>query len=463
METIVALATPPGLGGIAILKMSGPKALSILWTLFNGKSENSPDSGSRERGWRLVHGWIQMPWTSEVVDEVIVSVMRGPFSYTREDIVEINTHGGPVVVRRILDLILQQGARLAEPGEFTRRAFLNGRIDLTQAEAVIDLIEAKSEAAASVFSRMVQGGLGEEIRKLLSGCIRVLAEIDGLLEFGEEIEEETDFSGISKVMERELISPLKRLIESSEEGRLLREGFRVVIVGAPNAGKSTLMNSLLRSERAIVTSIPGTTRDLIHEPILLGGIPVVLTDTAGWHANPDPVEQIGMQKGREALGEAQLVVMLVDGTLPVYPLSEGELDEIRTERELILVYNKRDLLEGSGPSIPEVLKSLPILSISAKYGYGIDDLKRLIVERGMDGSRRSMEPSALIPNARQRQSLASALTAVSAGRNGILDQLPLDLVAEEVRTAIRHLEQIIGKHPSADVLDELFNRFCIGK
>lgn len=462
-DTIVGIATPAGYGGISILKISGSQSIPILNRLFrnNSTGDQSPKMPAPAR--RLLHGYIGDPVTGDIVDEVLVSVMEGPRSYTREDVVEINIHGGPVLTAKVLRLIVQEGGRIAEPGEFTKRAFLNGRIDLTQAEAVADLINAKSESGVKAFSHMAQGALGSTVRKIKERLVDILAEIEGSIDFYEEIEAVADGLKIADRVEIELRRPLEGILKRFDEGRVLREGLRVTIIGRPNVGKSTLLNSLVGSERAIVTSIPGTTRDLLEETVNIGGVPVVLTDTAGWHESQDLIEKIGIQKSRESVREADLIILMVDGSQPGLPFDLKDVELLDDKRTLV-VANKMDLVPSEPEWVEKRFSRFSRLKLSAKFGQGMEDLIEWISAKSMDGTAKRVKEDRVLPNARQKQTIDEALAALKRAESGCREKaVTLELTAEDLKSALGALERTLGERCSTDILDQVFSRFCIGK
>lgn len=462
-ETIVGLATPAGRGGISILKLSGSDALPILETVFTPSQNGRTPARSASNPRRLMHGHIRNPRDGAVIDEVLVSVMEGPKSYTRENVVEINLHGGPVVVQTVLNLLVDSGARIAEPGEFTKRAFLNGRIDLTQAEAVIDLINAKTEGGLRAFSSMIGGALGGRLSAIQTAITDVLAEIEGAIDFDEEIEALTDGGEIAGRIDCEIVGPISAILDTYHEGRLLREGFRVAIIGRPNVGKSTLMNALLGADRAIVTPIAGTTRDLLEETLNLGGVPVVLSDTAGWHESDDPVEIIGIEKSRGAAAEADLILLLVDATDPVLPEPFSTVAGF-DRQPILLVVNKMDLVAGAKVNGRSLVPSMDRVEISARYGHGLDQLAQRIRERATGGGGSSNSNSdAILVNCRQKQQLETVMASLKRAGAACGGQVQLELVAEDLRAALKGIERTLGQEISTDILDQVFSRFCIGK
>lgn len=449
-DTIVAVGTPPGAGGIGIVRMSGPDALTILRSLFR-PSTASPDVAPR----RLCHGHIAEPGGGEVVDEVLATFMPAPHTYTRQHVVEINAHGGPLVLRRIVELCLQQGARPATPGEFTLRAFLNGRIDLAQAEAVRDLVSARTSLAARQAIAQLDGALSARVgrpRDRLLGC---LAAVEAWIDF-DEVEE-------SPALGPELeaaVGELEELVRSAKAGIVRREGLRVAIVGRPNVGKSSLLNALLRADRAIVTDVPGTTRDTVEEAADVGGLTVVFVDTAGLDAGEteDPAERLGRERSRRALASAQMVLLVLDASVPLEP-ADREIAELTAGAPAaVVVWNKVDLGD-LGQSAP--LSGRPEVRISALTGLGLEALEQVILEQAL-GPGSAQEGPAL-NSERQRQAAMRALEAARDALTGVKSGLGLDAVAEDLRASCRALGEITGETVEEDVLARIFATFCVGK
>lgn len=463
-ETIAAIATPFGSGGIGIIRISGSKATAIAGALFRcagtGPDESSYQAIDCFASHHLNHGYIIQG--DHVVDEVLLVWMKAPHSYTVEDVIEIQSHSGAVVLNRILNLVLSHGARLAEPGEFTKRAYLNGRIDLSQAEAVADIICAKSETALQISTKQLTGAMRSAVGQFIERLNQLMAQIQAHLEFSEDMNEDLDNQHIKDELQQELIVPIKRLLTQYRNGHLLRDGVRLGIVGRPNVGKSSLLNYMLRKERAIVTHLPGTTRDLIEETFSIGGVPIVITDTAGLHATEDPVEKIGIQKTHENIEQSDLVLLVVDGTQAL--LSEDETIYLKIKsKKVILVINKMDLVAADRTLVlPEPLKHLPKVELSALTGKGVDALQTLVVEQAVGGVEVASDRG-VIPNLRQKLALDLCLGALERAVDGLALGGSEDLVVEDLGSAQTALNQIIGQDVQVDVLDEIFSRFCIGK
>ena len=458
-STIAAVSTAPGPGGIAIVRLSGPSAELILTRLFRPTQTRFPLDSHH-----LALGRIVDPDTGRVLDEVLAVLMRAPHSYTREDVAEIHTHGGPVVTGRVLELTLRAGARLAEPGEFTKRAFLAGRIDLSQAEAVAELIAAKGRAEAELAMAQLAGGLKERVLALREPLLDVLAHLEVALDFPEEEADILDPCQAAARLEKEALALLDELLASYESGRLFREGLELAIVGRPNVGKSSLLNRLLGDELAIVTPSPGTTRDLIEAEALVGGIPLTLVDTAGLETPArDEAEAEGQRRARARTAEADLVLLVLDQSQPLGNEDRRLLNLVR-ERPLIGVLNKMDLSPAFDPAqAASLLAPAPVARVSAKTGQGLGDLQALILEVVIGGRTRPDRLPALVPNARHRQALEEARGPLLAAIEGLRGGLPPEIVALEMQTALDRLGRITGQTLPEDVLDRIFETFCLGK
>ena len=454
MDTIAAISTPQGEGGIGVVRISGPSALYIARQIFRGKRE-----GMDLKSHRLYYGEIIDPDRRERIDEVLLAFLKGPRSYTGEDTVEIYGHGGTLVLTRILQVVLRKGARLAEPGEFTKRAFLNGRLDLSQAEAVIDVIRAKTDLGLSVAQDQLKGRLSMEINRIKDGLADLLAHVEAELDFPDEedvgeLSREAIVDGISEAKR-----DIERLLATYEEGMALREGLKVVILGRPNAGKSSLLNALLEEERAIVTPIPGTTRDVIEEVLNIKGLPVRLMDTAGLRKTMDEVESIGVRFAKERLKAADLVLYVVDGSGDV----EEDMDLIKgIDRRVMVVINKKDLVDTVRiKALKGYFKDYRRVVISALSGEGIEDLKEAIYREVMKHPCR--EGEVLITRERHRICLEEALHALSRGEETLAHGLPREFLASELRIALNSLGRITGEVTTEEILERIFSHFCVGK
>jgi tRNA modification GTPase len=460
-DTIAAISTPLGEAGIGIVRLSGPAAESIARRLFR---PHHPRQSWQSH--RLYLGHIVGP-QGEIVDEVLLSLMRAPHTYTREDVVEINCHSGYGVLRRILDLALAQGARLARPGEYTLRAFLAGRLDLTQAEAVLEVIQARTATHLQVAAAHLQGGLGRQLQQVRHDLLDLLARVEAALDFPEEAGELSP-AAIHNGLGVQTDS-MAALADTYEAGRLLREGLLVVIAGRPNVGKSSLLNRLLDMERAIVTEIPGTTRDLVEESITLGGVVVRFSDTAGLGPARDRVEALGIERTRERMRQADLVLYLVDGSLPLAPEDEESLAALAGRRGL-LVINKIDLPQTLTEAELSKCAPWPFTKISALTGQGIQALKEEIAAQALGGGLKVQ--GEILTQARHHQHLRQGLAFLGQARELLKPyakdkkyekEPPWELVALELAAAIRELAEITGEEVGEAILDRILGQFCLGK
>lgn len=466
-DTIVAIATPIGSSGIGIVRISGEKAICIAQLLFRKSTSRQAASDTHDLNdmpsHHLQHGYICDPDNADILDEVLLTIMRAPHSYTRQDVVEIQSHSGAVILGRILKLVIAHGARLATAGEFTRRAFLSGRIDLTQAEAVGDMIAAKSEDALQLAVTHLTGHMKEAVDGILKKLTGLEVEMEAVLEFGDELESaEIQRKQLCDEIQEQILNPIEALIAHYHEGYHFRDGIRLGIAGRPNVGKSSLLNYLIKRDRAIVTELPGTTRDLIEEHFNIDGLPVIITDTAGLHDTQDPVEVIGIQKTRETIDQADLILFMVDGDQPFVDADDRAICDIRNKR-IILVVNKIDLIKDSkNIQIPERFSAFPVYFISAKFGQGVEDLKNAIKEAVLGGV--SINPQrTLVPNFRQAMGLETARDAIERVREGLESGTGEELLLIDMDAARRSLSDIIGRTHDADLLDEIFGKFCVGK
>ncbi len=451
-ETIAAPATAPGEGGIGIVRISGARAEELISGFFR------PFSRTRYfESHRLYYGHF-LAADREVIDEVMVVIMRGPKSYTREDVAEVHCHGGSLSQRRILDCLIDGGARLARPGEFTLRAFLNGRIDLTQAEAVIDLIRARSESAGKMALGQLEGRLSSTLFRFRDQLADILALIEAHVDFPEEdIETPVQNRLLSSV--DSVTQEISALIETFDSGRILREGLAVLILGRPNVGKSSLLNALLGETRAIVTDIAGTTRDTIEENLVLGGIPLRLIDTAGIRDSLDPVESEGVRRARGKAESADLVLLVVDGSVPTHNEDLQALEICRDSR-VVLVVNKIDI--GCEPLDP-FFGGLPVAPISAHTGRGLDNLRQMIVSFFLDDTRGEGRESIMVSDRRHREALIRCRTSLERFSQAMQAGSSSEFLAFELREALDALGQITGDTTPDDILERIFLRFCIGK
>lgn len=453
-DTIAAVATALGEAGLAVVRVSGKDALTVVDRAFRpGGTKGGRVSESQ--GHRILYGHIVVEGV--VIDEVLISVFKAPRSFTAEDVAEISCHGGMLVTRKVLDAVLGAGARLAEPGEFTRRAFVNGRIDLTQAEAVSDLIHARSELAMRASSEQLAGKLAVRINRMRDDLISVLAHVEAHIDFpDEDIAPDTRESLIGRM--RQGRETMRSLLEWAEEGRILREGVRAAIVGRPNAGKSSLLNHLLGYDRAIVSEVAGTTRDSIHETASIRGIPVVFVDTAGLRATEDAIEKEGIERSRQALTDAELVLHVVDGHEPCSAMDLAYFEEFQGKKRIVVV-NKADLDQRF--ELPAEF-DFPLVAVSCSNSTGLDALKDCLEQIVWSGSVPSDSYEMMI-NSRHRNALERADAALATCLAGFEDDLSIELPAMDLRIATTAIGEIVGKTSNDDLLDSIFHQFCLGK
>ena len=447
-DTIAAIATAvaPGQGGVAIVRLSGPRAEAIGRQLFHAPGQQVWDSH------RVLYGHVMDPATGERVDEALLLLMRAPRSFTREDVVELHCHGGLVVVRRVLELVFAAGARPAEAGEFSLRAVLNGRLDLTRAEAIGQLVAARSRRAAQLAMAGLDGGLQERIQGLRAGLLDQLSELEARIDFEDDLPP-LDPAAVVDAL-RHTRAALQQLVAEAQQGELLREGLRVAIVGRPNVGKSSLLNLLSQRERAIVTDLPGTTRDLLESELVLDGVPLTLLDTAGIRPTSDPVEQLGIARSQAALATADVMLLLFDLGEGWTGADQALRDQVPTEVPLVVVGNKRDRLPPGAPMEPAEV------SLCALSGEGREELAAALLERCGAAGLQGLEVAL---NGRQRELAAAAATALGRSLEAAAGGLPWDFWTIDLRDAIGRLGEITGDDVSEAVLERVFARFCIGK
>jgi tRNA modification GTPase len=452
-DTIAAIATPvvPQQGSVGIVRLSGEEALSIAKTLFHAPGQQVWASH------RILYGYVRHPETQKVVDEALLLIMQSPRSYTKEDVVEFHCHGGIIPVQQVLQLCIEQGARLAQAGEFTLRAFLNGRIDLTQAESIAELVGAKSPQAGEMALAGLQGKLAQPIRELRSTCLDILAEVEARVDFADELpplDEQEIQQQVKTVLEN-----VEYFLSTADQGELLRTGVKVAIVGRPNVGKSSLLNAWSRSDRAIVTDLPGTTRDVVESQLVVGGIPVEVLDTAGIRETEDQVEKIGVARSRSAAQKADLILHTIDAQMGWTKEDDLIYEQIK-DRPLILVINKTDLAPASQVSYPEAITT--IVATAVTEPQGIDDLEAAILSLVQKGNLNAANSDYAI-NQRQAAALTRAKTALQHVLETIDQGLPFDFWTIDLRSAIRALGEITGEEVTESMLDRIFSRFCIGK
>ncbi len=454
-DTIAALATPLGEGGISVIRISGENALSISTSLFHSASGLLPPPAQK-----VLFGEIRDPESEQVIDEVLLTYFKKPNSYTGEHVVEISGHGGSLVSTTLLQLILKQGARLAEPGEFTRRAFIHGRLDLTQAEAVADLIDAASAKALNAAVSQLKGGLSRRINKLFEQLLAVQAQLEAAIDFSEEgltfQSRETTGQQIEDVKE-EMLS----LVQSFRQGKIIREGMRVTLVGKPNVGKSSLLNALMQEDRAIVTDIPGTTRDTLEERVRIKDIHIVIIDSAGLRDNPEMIEEEGIRRTRNALAQSDLALVLFDPSQSLDANDELLMDEVGDQPRCVL-FNKSDLEQKwTKEKIETFLQGEMPISLSAKTGTGLEELKEAIYNHSVKGERAGESIS--ITRERHRDHLQQAAEALDTASRSMVSGCSEELIAVDVTLAMEHLGSVLGKTFAEDLLDKIFGQFCIGK
>ena len=453
-ETIAAIATAivPQQGSVGIVRLSGAEALSVAKRLFHAPGTQVWESH------RILYGYVKKPQTQEVIDEALLMLMYAPRSYTKEDVVEFHCHGGIMAVQQVLQLCLQQGARLAQPGEFTLRAFLNGRLDLTQAEGIADLVGAQSPQAAQSALMGVRGKLASEIRTLRSQCLDVLAEVEARVDFADDLPP-IDEDGVRTQLQQ-ILNEITKILSTARQGELLRSGIKVAIVGQPNVGKSSLLNAWSKSDRAIVTNLPGTTRDVVESQLIVGGIPVQVLDTAGIRESSDEVEKIGIARSQSAAQSADLILLTIDATQG-WQSAEQTLYEQIKDKPHIIVINKTDLLTTPPPSLPHAERSRSVHTAAAQ-NLGIEDLEVAILNT-IEADNLTAANTDIAINQRQSAALLRAQSALTEVQTTIQNELPLDFWTIDLRSAIHALSEVTGEEMTESMLDEIFSRFCIGK
>jgi tRNA modification GTPase len=458
-DTIAAISTPMGEGAIAIVRLSGDDAIKIADRLYSGPSEKQLTEVPSHT---IHYGHIADPDTGQIVEEVMVSVLKGPKTFTREDIVEINCHGGIVTVNRVLQLALNHGARLAEPGEFTKRAFLNGRIDLSQAEAVMDLIRAKTDRAMNVALGQMEGRLSKLIQRLRQEILETLAHVEVNIDYPEydDVEEMTHSMLIEKATF--VKNEIEKLLQTSQQGKILREGLSTVIVGRPNVGKSSLLNSLIHENKAIVTDIPGTTRDVIEEYVNVRGVPLRLVDTAGIRETEDIVERIGVEKSRQVLKKADLILLVLNYSEALSKEDE-QLFEAVSGMDVIVIVNKTDLPQKADlKRVRELAKDSPVVTTSLLEEQGIDQLEESISSLFFEGSVGASDLT-YVSNTRHIALLSQAKRTIGDALEAIEAGVPIDLVQIDLTRTWELLGEIIGDAVHESLIDQLFAQFCLGK
>ena len=453
-DTIAAISTAYGEGGIGIIRISGENSLNILNRIFKPVSKKIESR-------KMIYGNIVEPSSNKIIDEVLCVYMKGPKTYTAEDVVEINCHGSIISLKKTLEIVLQNGARLAEPGEFTKRAFMNGRLDLSQAEAVIDLIKAKSEKTFDVALNQLEGKFSEQIKLLRKKIVDILVNIAVNIDYPDEDIEQLTYSNLSESL-KEVYLEINKMIDSAETGRMIKEGLNVAIIGKPNVGKSSLMNSLLKENRAIVTEIPGTTRDTIEEMLTIRGIPVRLTDTAGIRETEDIIEKIGIEKSKESFNNADLIILMVDCSTSLNS-EDLKIIEHVDNRNVILVFNKLDLdCKINKEEVTSLIPNATIVEASIATDMGIDKIENSIEEL-VYGGKVTQKDSLLVTNVRHKNLLVEANRSINDALEMTKNEEALEFIEIDVNSAYELLGEIIGETVQEDIINEVFARFCLGK
>ncbi len=455
-DIIAAISTPLGSGGIGIVRMSGTGCIALADTLFQGKKKLTQKATHT-----LSYGKIIDGKNGEVIDEVLVSVMKAPHTYTKEDIVEINCHGGFLVTQRVLQAVLVAGARLAEPGEFTKRGFLNGRIDLTQAEAIIDLIQSKTELSRQAAVNQLEGRLKIQVREMRNDVIDMIASIEAVIDYPEHDVEEETYDTMEKAT-KQLLQRMEKLLAGADRGKILREGLQTVIVGKPNVGKSSLLNWFLEEDRAIVTDIPGTTRDTVEEYINIDGIPIKIVDTAGIRETGDVVEKMGVEKSKTYAEQADLILMMLDASRPLEQEDKEILSFIQGKHNIVLL-NKADLEQKlSHAELEQYVSKKQILSVSVKHNTGFDALIDAIKTMFFSGQTATAD-DALLGNTRHKTALFQAKEAMERCLVTIQTRMPEDFISMDLQGASHALGEITGDVTDEEIIDRIFTKFCLGK
>lgn len=458
MSTIAAISTAPAIGGIGIIRMSGDECFEILNKIFIPKHKEKIEN---IKGYTIKYGKVVNPKTNKIIDEVLVSYFKNPKSYTAEDLCEINSHGGIVVVREILELCLQNGAELAEPGEFTKRAFLNGRIDLTQAEAIIDIINAKTSREAQESANQLEGYLSKKINEIKAKIMDLMVDIEANIDYPEyDVEEVSNNRAEGKLIE--VKKDLENLSKTFENGKILKDGIKIAIIGSPNAGKSSLLNSILKEERAIVTDIAGTTRDIIEEQVVIEGIPFKIVDTAGIRNARDKIEQIGIEKSKKAANEADVVIGVFDSSVELND-EDREILKLLQKKKSIIILNKIDLNIDKAGNSPEILQaSSPVVKLSIKNGDNLDELYHELIKM-FNLNQINLGNELLITNARHQELINKAIESTRMAIDDLKNDMPIDIISINIKQILEHLGEITGDNISEDIIKSIFSKFCLGK
>lgn len=458
MSTIAAISTAPAIGGIGIVRMSGKDCFEVLEKIFKPKN---PETIENISGYRIKYGTIVNPETNRVVDEVLVSYFKCPKSYTAENMCEINSHGGIVVLREILEICLKNGAELAKPGEFTERAFLNGRIDLTQAEAIIDIINAKSTREAQESANQLEGYLSRKINEIREKIMDIMVNIEANIDYPEyDVEEVSNKDAENKL--KEIENELIKLSKTFENGKILKEGVKIAIIGSPNAGKSSLLNSMLKEERAIVTDIAGTTRDIIEEQISIEGIPFKVIDTAGIRDAKDKIEQIGIEKSKKAANEADVILAVFDSSVPLND-EDREILNLLKQKKSIIVLNKTDLKQIVNNECKEIQDvNTEVINISLKNNEGLEKIYESLVKM-FNLNQINLDNELTITNIRHQELINKAIESTRMALNDLNNSMPIDIISINIKEILEHLGEITGDNVSEDIIKSIFAKFCLGK
>lgn len=458
MSTIVAISTAPAIGGIGIVRMSGEKCFDILEKIFVQKN---PQKIENIKGYTIKYGKIIDTSNNKVIDEVLVSYFKCPKSYTAENMCEINSHGGIIVLRKILEMCLINGAKLAEPGEFTKRAFLNGRIDLTQAEAIIDIINAKSSREAQESANQIEGFLSKKIHEIRKKIIDLMVDIEANIDYPEyDIEEVSNNSAREKLGEVE--NELVKLSKSFESGKILKEGIKIAIIGSPNAGKSSLLNAILKEERAIVTDIAGTTRDIIEEQVIIGGIPFKIIDTAGIRNAENKIEQIGIEKSKKTAKNSDVIIAVFDNSKELNS-EDKEILELLKEKKSVIVLNKMDLVSCDLKNKKEIKETnKPIVEMAVKEEKGLDNLYKELIDM-FNLNQINLDNELIITNIRHQNLINKAIESTRMALNDLKMSMPIDIISINIKQILEHLGEITGDNVSEDIIKNIFSKFCLGK
>lgn len=456
--TIAAISTAVGEAGIGIVRISGKDALSIGNYIFEGnKVQELKDDHNR----KLVYGHIVDRQNNQLIDEVLISYMKGPHTYTREDMVEVYCHGGIISVKKVLELILSNGARLAEPGEFTKRAFLNGRLDLSQSEAIIDMIRAKTDKSFEASLNQLEGSLSRKIKEIRNILLEMIAHVEVSIDFPDEDIEEVTYEDLEKSGNK-VKEELEKLLSTAERGKILRDGLNTVILGKPNVGKSSLLNAVLRENRAIVTDIPGTTRDIIEEYVNIDGIPLRIIDTAGIRNTDDLVEQIGVDKAKETVEKADLIIAVFDASREMSD-EDYEIIELIKDKKSIILLNKTDLpTKYDEAYLKSIINNREIITTSITSGVGVDLLERSIKNIFYSGEV-EVYSDTIVTNVRHKNQLVKALQNINQAIKDIKGNVPIDCIEVDLKNCWENLGEISGDTIGEDILDKIFSEFCIGK